>query len=150
MNRKGTPLKTLTSLSSPWKTSQSVTNRNSWSFPIILHVLISSRNVRVYTLLLCLKFVSFKTGSSLRQHLRRDASPVKVRITQANSTVTNGSQVNPSTVSYKLFYNVDHSVAKFIKHEAKHSYREDFYYIKCKKGAISFQNDLDRRLYKVA
>ena len=75
---------------------------------------------------------------------------MKVRVTQANSTVTDGSQVNPSTVSYKLFYNVDHSVAKFIKHEAKHSYREDFYYIKCKKGAISFQNDLDRRLYKVA
>lgn len=36
-------------------------------------------------------------GSVLRQHLRRDASPVKVRVTQANSTVTNGSQVNPST-----------------------------------------------------
>ena len=118
MNRKDIPLKTLTSFSSPWKTSQSVTNSNSWSFPIIRHVLISSRNVRVHTLLLYLKFVYFKTGSVLRQHLRRDASPVKVRVTQANSTVTNGSQVNPSTVSYKLFYNVDHSVAKFNKHEA--------------------------------
>ena len=74
---------------------------------------------------------------------------MKVRVTQANSTVTNGSQANPSTVSYKLFYNVDHSVAKFNKHEAKLSYREFFYYIKCKKGAISFQDDLDRRLYKV-
>ena len=75
---------------------------------------------------------------------------MQVRVTQANSTVTNGSQVNPSTVSYKLFYSVDHSFfPKFNKHEAKLSYREDFYYVKCKKGAISFQDDLDRRLYKV-
>ena len=79
----------------------------------------------------------------------RGASPLKIRVTQANSTVTNGSQVNPSTVSYKLFYNVDHSVAKFNKQEAKLSYREDFYYVKCIKGAISFQDDLDKRLYKV-
>ena len=113
-----------------------MTNSNSWSFPIIRHVLISSTNVRVHTLLLYLKFVSFKTGSILEQHLRRDASPVKVRVTQANSTVTNGSQVNPSTVSYKLFYNVDHSVAKFNKHEAKLSYREDFYYIVQKRGHL--------------
>lgn len=46
---------------------------------------------------------------------------MKVRVTQANSTVTDGSQVNPSTVSYKSFYNVDHSVAKFNKHEPKYT-----------------------------
>ena len=41
-------------------------------------------------------------GSSLQQHSRREASPQKVIVTQANSTVTNESQapqVNPSTVS---------------------------------------------------
>ena len=75
---------------------------------------------RVYTLLLCLKFVSFKTGSTLQKHETREASLVKVRVTQANSTVTKGSQVNLST-SYKLFYNVDHSVAKFNKHEPKYT-----------------------------
>lgn len=62
-----------------------------------------------------------KTGSSLVQHTKREASPVKVRVTQANSTVTDGSQVNPSTVSYKSFYNADHSVAKFDKHEPKYT-----------------------------
>ncbi|CAH3179714.1 unnamed protein product, partial [Porites evermanni] len=41
-----------------------------------------------------------RDSSSLQQHSRRKASPQKVIVTQANSTVTNGSQapqVNPST-----------------------------------------------------
>ncbi|CAH3043692.1 unnamed protein product [Porites lobata] len=37
-------------------------------------------------------------GSMLQYHGNgRGASPLKIRVTQANSTVTNGSQVNPST-----------------------------------------------------
>lgn len=85
---------------------------------IIVHVLISSCKPR-----LRVKYPlgSLKTGSSLEQHIKREASPAKVRVTQANSTVTDGSQVNPSTVSYKSFYNVDHSVAKFNKHEPKYT-----------------------------
>ena len=43
------------------------------------------------------------TGSSLILHIRREASPEKVMVTQSNSTVNNGPhirQVNPSTVSW--------------------------------------------------
>ena len=55
--------------------------------------------------------INIWTGSSLILHIRREASPEKVMVTQSNSTVTNGPhirQVNPSTVSW-VELNVDYS-----------------------------------------
>ncbi|XP_073240019.1 DOMON domain-containing protein FRRS1L-like [Porites lutea] len=51
-----------------------------------------------------------RDSSSLQQHSRRKASPQKVIVTQANSTVTNGSQapqVNPSTICLAGAHSID-------------------------------------------